>query len=289
MQTMKLGVDLSYVMKKRDGGQRAVREAVRLCADAGFEVLDYVSDYRCGDWRENALREREIIEQAGLFVEQSHAPFNRYNRAPVEQFGAEMRRAFETAALLGARHMVVHADEYTPVAHWNAGEIADRMYEFYAPLVEFAGAHNMDVAFENLFEDHCFEEVDGRSRYCSRVEEILCLMERFEDAPVSCCWDFGHAQCAFGREHMLKALEKAAPRVTCTHVHDNYYGHDLHILPFMGEIDWETHMALLKKQGYQGQLTFEFVYGRFPDALMPAFMTMAAQTGRCLIGLFEQA
>ena len=46
---------------------------------------------------------------------------------------------------------------------------------------------------------------------------------------------------------------------------------------------------LLKRQGYQGQMTFEFVYGRFPDALMPAFMTMAAQTGRYLIDLFDRA
>ena len=147
----------------------------------------------------------------------------------------------------------------------------------------------MDVAFENLFEDHCFEEIDGCSRYCSRVEEILCLLERFKGAPVSCCWDFGHAKCAYGTDKMLGALEKAAPHVSCTHVHDNYYGHDLHILPFMGETDWEAHMALLKRQGYQGQMTFEFVYGRFPDALMPAFMTMAAQTGRYLIDLFDRA
>ena len=57
----------------------------------------------------------------------------------------------------------------------------------------------------------------------------------------------------------------------------------------MGETDWEAHMALLKRQGYQGQMTFEFVYGRFPDAPMPAFMTMAAQTGRYLIDLFDRA
>ena len=289
MKTMKLGIDLGYVMKGRGGALRTVEEAVKLCADAGFDCLDYVSDYKRGDWQTNTLREREIIERAGLFVEQSHAPYNRYDRAPVELFGAEMRRSFEVAALLGARHMVVHADEYTPVDHWNPEEIAAQMYEFYAPLVEFAGAHNMDVAFENLFEDHCFKEIDGCSRYCSRVEEILCLLERFKGAPVSCCWDFGHAKCAYGTDKMLGALEKAAPHVSCTHVHDNYYGHDLHILPFMGETDWEAHMALLKRQGYQGQMTFEFVYGRFPDALMPAFMTMAAQTGRYLIDLFDRA
>ena len=170
---MKLGIDLGYVMKGRGGALRTVEEAVKLCADAGFDCLDYVSDYKRGNWQTNTLREREIIERAGLFVEQSHAPYNRYDRAPVELFGAEMRRSFEEAALLGARHMVVHADEYTPVDHWNPEEIAAQMYEFYAPLVEFAGAHNMDVAFENLFEDHCFKEIDGCSRYCSRVEEIL--------------------------------------------------------------------------------------------------------------------
>ena len=89
---MKLGIDLGYVMKGRGGALRTVEEAVKLCADAGFDCLDYVSDYKRGDWQTNTLREREIIERAGLFVEQSHAPYNRYDRAPVELFGAEMRR-----------------------------------------------------------------------------------------------------------------------------------------------------------------------------------------------------
>ncbi len=285
---MKLGINLGYVIKKRGGGLRSVGEAAALCAAAGFECLDY-SGVTAGEaWCEETLKAREALEEAGLFVEQSHAPFNRYDRVPKAVFEEKLRRSFEAAALLGARHVVVHADEYTPVDHWDGAEIAAAMYELYAPLVDFAAAHDMDVAFENLFEDHCFSEVDGRSRYCSQVEDILSLLTRFEGAPVSCCWDFGHAQCAYGKEHMLGALEKVAPFVTSTHVHDNYYGHDLHILPFMGEIPWEEHMALLKKSGYRGQMMFEFVYGRFPDELMPSFLALAAQTGRCLIELFDR-
>ena len=34
---MKLGIDLGYVMKGRGGALRTVEDAVKLCADAGFD------------------------------------------------------------------------------------------------------------------------------------------------------------------------------------------------------------------------------------------------------------
>ena len=36
-----------------------------------------------------------------------------------------------------------------------------------------------------------------------------------------------------------------------------------------GEIDWARQMALLKQGGYAGKLSFEMVYGVFPETLLP--------------------
>ena len=115
------------------------------------------------------------------------------------------------------------------------------------------------------------------------------MIERFNDPAVRCCWDFGHARCAFGTEGMLEAMRLVGEYLCCTHVHDNYYGKDLHLTPFLGNIDWEAHMACLGEMGYQGKLSFEMVYGRIPDALMEKWLKGVYEVGEYLNGLFEAA
>lgn len=282
---MELGINLTYLTKGRNGQVRALNEAASLCAGAGFRYVDYLSDFRQDGWKENALRERELLDGFNLTVEQSHAPYNRYGSYAPEDFGVYMKRAFEIALILGARYVVVHADEYRAADRWDPDEIIPAMYELYAPYVDFARKHGLCMAVENLFEDHCYPEVCGRSRFTSKVEEVVGLIERFNDSAVRCCWDFGHAQCAYGADHMLEALRQAGRYVVCTHVHDNYYGKDLHLMPFLGNADWEAHMAFLKEAGYQGKLSFEFAYGRLPDALMPSALRLVREAGLYLAAL----
>ncbi len=87
---------------------------------------------------------------------------------------------------------------------------------------------------------------------------------------------------------MLDALREIGPHLVCTHVHDNYYGSDLHLMPFLGDVDWEAHMACLRELGYAGKLSFEFVYGRFPDALLPVWLNSVAAVGNYLLGLYGE-
>ncbi len=282
---MELGINLEYVKKNPLGAPRSTEDAARLCREAGFFLLDYSGNYRADDWEAVAHQERAALDALGMQVEQSHAPFNRYNTFAPEAFAEYLDRSFKIAAILGARYVVIHADEFKPVDRWNPGEIAEKGYELYAPYVDFARKHNMCVAVENLFEDRCFPEVEGRSRFTDRVEEVLMMLERFHDPAVCCCWDFGHGNCAYGKEHLLDAFRLAAPHIRCTHVHDNYYGKDLHLMPFLGNIDWAAHMRILAEAGYQGKLTYEFVYGQIPEELMPASLRLAHQVGEKLQAL----
>ena len=57
------------------------------------------------------------------------------------------------------------------------------------------------------------------------------------------------------------------------------------LLPFLGKIKWEEHMAYLKEIGYKGNFNFEFAYGWFPDALLPQWLDMVHTTGEYLINL----
>lgn len=287
---MQLSMSLNYLRKQRKTNElRSLEESARLCRNAGFEHVDFSPEYRADDWKEQAYHAREVLDRLGIAVEQTHAPFNRYGTYPEELFPEYYRRLFEASNIVGAKYVVVHADEYRTVDHYDPEEIMNFAYDYLAPHVDYAARHNMVVAIENVFEDvvaRC-PQIDGKSRFTSRIDELKGIIEKFNTPSVGCCWDFGHAKCAFGNDRMLDALKEVGQYLRCTHVHDNYYGKDLHLMPFLGEIDWESHMQYLKEIGYSGKLSFEFVYGRFPDKLLPVWLDGVRTVGEYLIDLYE--
>ena len=288
---MELSVTLDYFLTKLETGEpRPIEEAAALCKAAGFDYVDYSSRYTEDDWEEIAHRDREALDAAGIRVEQTHAPFNRYDAYPADKFAEYYDRLFKVSKILGAKFVVCHADEYRVTDRYDPQEIEDFAYDYLAPHVEYAAKNGMTVAIENLFEDHAKTAaiIDGKSRFTSRVEELKGIVERFNTPSVRVCWDFGHGHCAYGSK-MTEALKEVLPLLVCTHTHDNYYNGDLHLPPYFGNVDWMTSMKLLKESGYSGKLSYELHYGHFPEALFPAFMAFTNQIGKYLISLYEKA
>lgn len=283
---MNLSINLGYVKKMRGADEmRPLSEAAALARTAGFRIVDYTPDLKRADWADNARREREILDAAGIAVEQTHAPFNRYRQYEPEAFRMMTERVYEVSAIMGAKYVVVHADECGTKMPFDERVAPNANYEYLAPYVERAQKLGLVVAIENLFED-CGDP-QYKSRYTSRIDELEYIIGRFNDPAVACCWDFGHARCAFGNAQD-EAYRRVAQQVVCTHVHDNYYGKDLHLPPFLGDIDWEGMMALMKKTGYRGSLSFELVYGRYPDRLLPGYLKSVFETGEYLCELFDR-
>ena len=286
---MELSFSLNYLMKtSRQKQLRGIESAAAFCRDAGFRRVDYDPDFRADDWEDGARRDREILDKAGIAVIQTHAPFNRYKTFDDDMFPIYVRRLVESSKILGAKNVVFHADEYRTVDRYDEKEILEFTYDYLAPYVELAQKLGLTVAVENLFDDEKWPYIDGKSRFTSRIGELKAVIERFDSPTVKCCWDFGHAKCAFGGD-MASALCEVGKYVVCTHVHDNYYGKDLHLVPFLGEIDWKENLAVLKAAGYAGDLSFEFVYGEIPDALVPSWMKHVYQTGEKLVDMFKNS
>ena len=289
---MELAFQLDYLRKKReDTTPRSIEDMTRLCRNAGFLHVDYSPDFTSADWEKLARHDRDILDQAEIHVEQTHAPFNRYRRHSDEDFPIYYRRLFEASKILGAKYVVVHADEYrTTSGRYDQNEILDFTYDYLAPFVEYAEKNGMIVAIENVFEDntrYC-PQINGRSRFTSTTEELKAIIERFNTPSVACCWDFGHAKCAFGKDAMLDAMKELGKYIVCTHVHDNYYEKDLHLAPFMGDLPWESHLKYLKEIGYQGKFTFEFAYGALPEELLPLWLNMVHATGEHMLSIYNE-
>ena len=283
---MELSICAGYLQKTELTDKSAVN-MFQLCRDAGFTVIDYSPSG--STWEQQVLSLNRASEAIGLPIEQSHAPFNRYAKAPVEDYKRRLDRSFEAAIRMHNKQIVIHGDDYRipEGEEYDAEKAMAETYEFWAPYVERATEKGLAVAIETVFEDD--RKPGVKNRFTSRLEELKELIEKFDNPLVTCCWDTGHAQLAYTREGMPDAMRALGPHITCTHIHDNYYNKDLHVMPFLGDIDWRTQMATLKEIGYKGNLTFEFVYGRLPEPMVADFLATAVKTGRILMELFDRA
>ncbi len=282
---MELSICANYLQKTELTDKSAIN-MFRLCKEAGFTVVDYTPGGET--WEQQVRALNNASEKLELPIEQSHAPFNRYKKMPMEDYKILLDRAFEAAIRMHNKQIVVHGDDYRvlPGETYDADKALAEMYELWAPYVEKASKHGLAVAFETVFEDNRAKDAPP-DRFTSRLEELISLIDRFDNPYSVCCWDSGHARLAFTRAGMSDAMRALGSRITCTHIHDNYYNRDLHVIPFQGDIDWREQMATLKEIGYKGNLTYELVYGKWPDAMVPEFLKLAADTGKVLLGMFE--
>ena len=279
---MRQGINLNFVRRRRNAPDRPLREALELCRNSGFRIVDHLTPVLDADWLEQAERLRDEMDCLGMTVHQSHCPFFRYKPGGLELFAEYAPRAVKAADVLGSKILVIHADEYREADSFDFHRILDKTREYLAPVIASCAEKGIRPAIENLFEDGFGTRCGARSRFTAQTEEVLAVIDSFRGSGIGCCWDSGHAHCAYG-ERMFEEFEKLSPHVICTHLHDNSYGHDMHKAAFVGSLDWECLMTHLKNSGYSGDFTWEFVYERFPDELFPDYLQFVHKTGEYLI------
>ena len=116
---------------------------------------------------------RELLDEKGLAIHQSHAPFFRYNKnITIEEFKPMISRSIEVAGILGSKYIVMHADEYRLAEGelYDSKKVHDWTYDYLAPFVEEAKKHGVAIALEDLFEEGGSKK--PRSRHCSRLRSF---------------------------------------------------------------------------------------------------------------------
>ena len=162
--------------------------------------------------------------------------------------------------------------------------LGDNVADICLEAVKAAKKHGVKIAMETLFEDRAPK--GKRARFTSYVNELDDIVSKFGDPIVGICWDFGHARVSHGDEQ-FEEMRKVGDKIIATHVHDNHWSADMHLLPFEGDTDWNEGMKTLKEIGYNGALTFEMVYGCVPDELIPDYAAWCRKVGEYLISIFE--
>lgn len=281
---MELSINLEYFMKRNNGGGRpgyvnelpefSFEQSLALAKKLGYKKIDYN-----GHGIKDAEMARETINENGMTVNQSHGPDNFYGRCEYDSFQKILYDSIVTCKKLGSKIFVVHGNHMDRSKPYDKSEAVEYNRRLYHSVVDYAAANGMRVAFENVMS------LKEQPCYSSTPEELIALVESF-NAPndVGICWDMGHGNVMFD-PNSVEEMAKTKGWLISTHVHDNYFGGDMHGIPFTGNLDWDKVMRTLKAMDYKGDFTFEFVYKNYPDELFEDIMRFAYKAGQYLLSL----
>ena len=286
---MKLSVE-TYLLRNKYGDQKAFA----MLHEAGFDAVDYSFYWHEDPWfmrehsREHAAQLRTWLEEYGMCCVQAHAPFDMLWGEDFDLSNPHYLltvKAIEGAALLGAKCIVVHALDKaveTPLE-----ETVEMNYRYYKSLEPWAAKFGIQIAVENLFL------YDLKRKRCAGLfgsPDALCAMLRKLDSPwFTACVDVGHASLSgWEPEDFIRRMDPQF--LGALHIQDTDYLDDRHTLPYLGDFKWEAIMAALREKNFRGGINLEiFLYmERFPEALLPDALAMAAKVGRHLMAQLEE-
>ena len=217
-------------------------------AAMGYTALDMGLDYCVGegrlldgdDWREKVISLRKKADTMGVSYTHSHAPGNAGNRSEAQI------RAFEAAALLGARYIVVHPiHEVEGTIITDAAEFIRINREATLPLLPIAERLGLTILSENILW--------GASIH---PKNIVDLVKAVDSPRFGWCFDTGHANCYGITPGILRELDVVPLSLHIQDTHGPGYG-DEHLLPGDGSIDWKEFLHILRDIGYKGELVLE--------------------------------
>ncbi len=259
----------------------------------GFDCLDYGyfspigKAALIGDHVEYATKFRAHLDGLGIVCNQAHAP-NVKGEVWTEDNPTFLAvvRAMESAAILGAEHIIVHPQALHPFAEKKVG-LVDYNEKFYLSLQPYCEKFGIKIGVENLFT---FSELfKAHKPTLGYPEEINEMMRRLDSKYFGFCWDIGHTVFAqYCPEDFILELDKGL--VKCLHVHDNFYNADDHTLPHLGKFNWRKIIQGLKAHGYCGDFTYEatnFVR-RMPIELMDDAAAFMVKVGRRFVDKLQR-
>ena len=223
---------------------------MNLGAKAGLSVREYSEKMRAAGFEAVFTETPPIAEcdeignafcEFGLSWESIHAPFKGINNIWLDNLdGDEMYKRLISAVDICSKVRVP-----VTVMHLSSGMNPPSVNmigtDRFAKIIDFAGEKGVTVAFENQ----------------RMMTNIVYAMERFSSCEnVGFCWDTGHENCFTPGWHYMPLF---GDRLVCTHIHDNngVFNSDEHLIPFDGNIDFQSVADEIRASGYKGSVMLE--------------------------------
>ena len=265
-----------------------IKQGLQFNKAAGFDATDFtltMFNYANDDWQEIiplAVKEAEAI---GVPFLVGHLPFigkgGTKDPEILNAFAKKMFRAIDAAKLSGVSYAVMHPNAVTlPMSQYNRREQFDLVMTHLSPFVEYANKIGVKVVVENMRQIHGHV---ASHRYAQTADE---LCELADALGIGICWDFGHAHIS--GEKQSESLALVGNRLKVIHVNDNYGGDDIHLAPFMGNLDWKDAMKGLAATGYDGPFNFEASANGLPASLRETYAKYLLGVADELMEMLEQ-
>jgi len=267
--------------------------AIEMIKKAGFDAFDMsyyhvpLTDPLMDDnFVAYAKELRAYADSLGIDCVQAHAPFDmQYGMAwdLSEPNYFSIIRAMESAAIMGAKCIVIHA---LKTYDYPEEDFVDYNYRYYKTFEPYCEKFGIKVAVENLFwrdkKRNTYKGVLGSP------DELCAFIEKLDSPWFTACVDVGHTSLVgWEPEDFIRGMKKGM--LTALHIQDNDYLGDRHIIPFMGKLNWPNIISALKEIGYEGELNFELqaFLACFPAPLRQDALVFEEKVGRYLISLAE--
>ena len=284
---MKLCVTSGIVEKTYAGTPVPFAETVEFAKNAGFEEFDLglkAGELLRDDWEYLLEQKALTVSDAGMKIRYVHIPYD-YPKPEAaeewERFSLATERAIKKINYLGADCAAIHPRSYMTTDYDEDVEYGEA-YKFLAPYCELAHRENAVLAIE-IMRGPGASAPSKMRRFGMDTDVLIELADKLDE---SICWDTGHANISLQKQR--KSILKIGNRLKMVHVNDNFMEDDVHLAPFLGNINWSETISALKEIGYTGSMNLEVKCNKQPDELRPAYAAYMAECGKYLIRMFEK-
>ncbi|MCH5287234.1 MAG: sugar phosphate isomerase/epimerase [Christensenellaceae bacterium] len=238
------------------------RERMRAIRAAGFDgVILLWADYFDADYRDFPAYAR----QAGLFVENAHAPYQDAGSLWTDTLEGEacaehIIRCLEDCRDYGIPTLVMHPiNGRAPLPEGSVG------LERFRRICDAAERTGVNLAIEN----------QGSADYIGYV------FEHIQSDRLRFCFDSGHERFYSPGVDLLSLY---GDRLAALHLHDNNGKEDAHALPFTGAVDWGRIAAALRAADYRGAIALEVLNKGFESIKDPVeFLSVALNRAKAIL------
>ncbi len=254
------------------GEKHTPLELLKICYDIGYRGYDLgISAGMAAEENRDAKAEywKNLFEESGLEVTQTHAPFKNSN--PMFE---EVSGTLYFCQKAGFPNTVIHPLGYD-------GNSRDEFFEnnlkYVRSLIPHVEATGTELLVENI---GCYAD----PYFFWSGKDLREFLDEINHPLVNACWDIGHAN-HFEYIHVggspYNAITTLGDRLKAIHAHDNFgwFSHkkqiiiDMHMMPFVswgGSVNWDAVLQGLKDINYKG--TFNFETGVHPAKRRPEFV-----------------
>ena len=284
---MRLSINIDPLLKRY-----GLENCIDLYQKAGYDCMDYplfaMKDegciYNTAQYREVAKEVRAVADAKGFSINQTHAPFS-FRKDQWEDVSCyetfifpAIVRSIEISGILGADTVVVH-----PIHHMVYKDHEEEIFrinmDFYGKLIPYAKEAGVKIAVENMWQRDPVRNYIVADT-CSDVNEFIKYIDTLDSEQITACLDVGHVGLPVSAEHSVGDVIRRLghDRLGALHIHDNDYLGDLHLLPYLGKLDWDDIAKALGEIDYQGDFTYE-VGGQLTANLNGDFADLGAAFG----------